>query len=56
MTEESSFSRAPIKGEGMTADPDEFVWGCDCEKCKTRYANWKKKFDEEQNKMRGNNG
>ena len=53
MKELPKFARAVAKGEGMVADPDEFVWGCDCAKCKVKYDNWKKLFDEQQNKVRG---
>jgi hypothetical protein len=51
----TGFGRAVAKGEGMVADPDEFVWGCDCEKCKSRYNKWKKLFDEQQKEVRGSN-
>lgn len=46
------FGDAPIKGEGMLADPDEFEWGCWCKKCQAKYAKWKAEFDEQQKKAR----
>jgi hypothetical protein len=42
------FARATAKGEGMVANPDEFVWACDCDKCQAKYANWKKLFNMQQ--------
>ena len=45
------FARATVKGEGMVANPDEFVWECDCEKCKAKYNNWKKLFNTQQDSI-----
>jgi len=50
-TTNPTFGYATIKGEGMAANPDEFEWECNlanCAKCRNRYDNWKKRFDEEQ--------
>jgi hypothetical protein len=49
----SDFGRAPIKGEGMISDPDEFEWKCDCPKCEKKYWDWKRDFDTQQKAMRG---
>lgn len=46
------FGRAPIVMEGGIADPDRYVWECNCEKCQERYKEWKEKFDAEQEKLR----
>lgn len=45
------FGLATIKMEGGIADPDEFVWECDCEKCQAKYHKWKEKFDEQQKEL-----
>ena len=47
-----TFGLAPIKGEGMIADPDEFTFACECEKCKAKYAEWKRAFNAQQAAMR----
>jgi hypothetical protein len=47
-----TFGQAPIKGEGMIADPDEFTFECDCEKCKAKYLKWKHAFNAQQEAMR----
>ena len=42
---------APLKREGAVADPDEFVWECDidkCERCWAKYLNWKRRYAEDQ--------
>ena len=46
------FGEAPIKMEGGIADPDEFVWECNCEACQVRYTEWKAAFDIEQKELR----
>jgi hypothetical protein len=46
-----TFGLAPIKREGGVADPDDFTWECDldkCEKCRAKYNNWKQKYREDQ--------
>ena len=48
----SSFGLAPIKGEGMISDPDEYEWKCDCARCEERYRHWKNDFDAQQAAMR----
>jgi hypothetical protein len=53
MQELPIYARAPIKGEGMIANPDEFEFACHCKKCQDKYSNWKKQYEEQQNKMRG---
>lgn len=42
----------PIKGEGMTANPDEFEFACNCAKCQDKYRKWKMQYLEEQREMR----
>ena len=42
---------APIKMEGGIADPDEFVWECNCEDCQVRYTEWKAAFDQQQKEL-----
>jgi len=49
----SDFGRAPIKGEEMISDPDEYDWKCDCPKCEKKYWDWKHDFDTQQKAMRG---
>lgn len=49
------FGLAILKREGDISDPDEYTWECDCEKCQTRYTNWKAKFLEQQ-KQHASNG
>lgn len=49
----SKSGNAPIKGEGMIADPDEFNWKCDCAKCEKKYVAWKTDYDAQQKAMRG---
>jgi hypothetical protein len=48
----SDFGRAPIKGEGMISDPDEYEWKCGCAKCEERYRHWKNDFDVQQAALR----
>jgi t-SNARE complex subunit (syntaxin) len=48
----SGFGLAPIKGEGMISDPDEYEWKCDCAKCEERYRHWKNDFDVQQAALR----
>ena len=48
----SDFGRAPIKGEGMISDPDEYDWKCDCAICEERYRHWKNDFDVQQAALR----
>lgn len=48
----SRFGQASIKNEGSIADPDEYIWECDCEKCKAKYSRWKEQFDKEQKELR----
>jgi hypothetical protein len=43
---------APVKGEGMISDPDEYDWKCDCAKCEERYRHWKNDFDTQQKALR----
>jgi hypothetical protein len=43
---------APIKGEGMISDPDEYEWKCGCAKCEERYRHWKNDFDVQQAALR----
>jgi hypothetical protein len=43
---------APVKGEGMISDPDEYEWKCDCAKCEERYRHWKNDFDVQQAALR----
>ena len=47
----TGFGLAPIKMEGGIADPDAFVWECDCEDCQVRYQEWKKAFDIQQKQL-----
>jgi hypothetical protein len=42
------FGRATVKGEGMVANPDEFVWECVCQECKDKYDAWRKAFNTQQ--------
>jgi hypothetical protein len=49
----SDFGRAPIKGEGMISDPDEFEFMCDCPKCEKKYWDWKHDYDTQQKALRG---
>ena len=54
-TDPFGFGLAPIKMEGGIANPDEFAWECDlnkCEQCRTKYLNWKQKYMEEQDMLR----
>lgn len=47
------FAPAPIKREGAIANPDEFTWECDlsqCEQCRAKYLDWKRRYDEQENK------
>lgn len=46
------FGDAPIKMEGGIADPDEFVWECNCKDCQVRYQEWKKEFDQQQQQLK----
>ena len=46
------FGLATIKMEGGIADPDDFEWECDCEKCQDRYTKWKAKFIAQQKELR----
>ena len=48
----NNFGLAPIKGDGLLADPDEFDWKCDCARCEERYRHWKNDFDAEQAALR----
>jgi hypothetical protein len=48
----SNFGLAPIKGEGIIADPDEYEWKCGCAKCEERYRHWKNDFDVQQKALR----
>lgn len=43
---------APVKGEGMISNPDEYEWKCDCAKCEERYRHWKNDFDTQQKALR----
>jgi hypothetical protein len=43
---------APIKGEGMISDPDEYDWKCGCALCEVRYKNWKSDYDVQQAALR----
>ena len=47
------FGRAPIKMEGGIADPDEFNWECDCDKCKKKYRKWKAAYEAHQRDPEG---
>lgn len=49
------FGLAPIKMEGGIADPDGFVWECNCEACQIRYTEWKAAFDQQQKELRERN-
>jgi anti-sigma factor RsiW len=52
------FGAAPIKGDGMIANPDEFTFECDlrtCAKCAKKYAEWKELYDQQQAKLRSKN-
>ena len=54
-TDPVGFGLAPIKMEGGIANPDEFTWECDlnkCEQCRAKYLNWKQKYMEEQDALR----
>jgi len=54
----SGFGDAPIKREGMVANPDGFTFECDlrtCAKCAKKYAEWKELYDKEQAEYRGQN-
>jgi hypothetical protein len=48
----SGFGLATIKMEGGIADPDDFEWECDCEKCQARYHKWKAEFTAQQKELR----
>ena len=47
------YGRAPIKMEGGIADPDEFSFVCECEKCQKNYRKWKKAYEAQQKELRG---
>lgn len=47
----TGFGLAPIKMEGGIADPDAFVWECNCEDCQVRYQEWKAAFDKQQKQL-----
>ncbi len=47
------YGRAPIKMEGGIADPDEFNFACECEKCQQKYRDWKASYEAQQKKLRG---
>ena len=52
------FGDAPIKGEGMVANPDDMTWECDlrtCAKCAKKYAEWKELYDKEQAELKERN-
>ena len=52
------FGDAPIKREGMVANPDEFTFKCDlrtCAKCAKKYAEWKALYDKEQARLKERN-
>ena len=49
----SAFGRAPIKMEGGIADPDEFTFACECEKCQEKYRKWKADYEAQQKQLRG---
>ena len=51
----TGFGLAPIKMEGGIADPDGFVWECNCEDCQVRYQERKKAFDIEQRQLEEKN-
>ena len=51
----TGFGDAPIKMEGGIADPDGFVWECNCEACQVRYKEWKAAFDKQQKELRERN-
>jgi hypothetical protein len=49
------FGLAPLKQEGSVADPDEFTWECDldkCERCREKYLNWKQRYAEDQERKK----
>ena len=51
MTTTTDFGLPDMKREGGIANPDEFTWECDlnkCEACRTKYLNWKRQYLEEQ--------
>ena len=51
MNEQLGFGMAEMKNEGDIANPDTFTWECNivtCEKCRTKYAAWKKAYSEQQ--------
>ena len=47
------FEKATIKMEGGIADPDSYVWECNCADCVEKYQNWKKAFAIQQMQLRG---
>lgn len=49
----SAYGRAPNKMEGGIADPDEFTFACECEKCKKKYEKWKAAYEAQQKELRG---
>lgn len=52
------FGLAPIKGEGMIANPDEFTFECDlrtCATCAKKYAEWKELYDQQQARFKERN-
>jgi hypothetical protein len=49
----SAFGRAPIKMEGGIANPDEFSFACECEKCQKKYREWKAAYEAQQKELRG---
>ena len=36
----------------VDGNPDEWLWECDCEKCQSRYKDWKAKYDRQQKELR----
>ena len=45
------FGPASLKREGGIANPDEYTWECDldkCDDCRERYLKWKQKYLEQE--------
>jgi len=49
------FGMVPIVMEGGIADPDRFIWECNCNKCQIRYQKWKEAFDAQQKQLEEKN-
>jgi hypothetical protein len=47
----TGFGLAPTKPEGRVSDPDAHTWACYCDTCKARRLEWRKKYQEDQQKI-----